>query len=284
MEKKFWWIIFSSLLFILITIFVLRYFSFKVRSNSESKTVATTSTQSVNQPQRPPEEKINPEKFYFPILLYHHIVKLKNQSSYYVSPEIFESQMKWLKDNDYHVVSYDKFYQAAIGKGTLPSKPVVITFDDGLKDQYTDGFPILKKFGYTATFFIKLNNFNKGGLNTQMAKEMIQEGMTIGSHSVNHDNMAQMDSTTLNSELIDSKKYLEKTLGVEIKYFSYPGGAFSSKTIIATKNAGYLSAVTTKHRAYQEIKTPDSLFQVSRIHIDDEMPTFIDWVQGKNLY
>ena len=265
------------------------YFIYNIENNSSLNLNSGNIFPSklVDQPQKPEEEQINPEHFYCPVLLYHHIAKSKVQNSYYVSPEIFEEQMKWLKENNYHVISYDKFYQAASGEGTLPSKPVVITFDDSLLDQYTNAYPILRKYNYPATFFVKLNDVsNKGtsALTFSEIKKMAENGMTIGSHSMNHDNMADMDTNTLYYELNQSKKVLEQNTGVKIKYFSYPGGAYSSSTVIATKNAGYLSAVTTKHKVFQEIKTPNSIFQIPRVHIDDEMPTFIDWVQGINLH
>lgn len=229
--------------------------------------------------------EIKPTEFYAPILMYHHIEKKEPQNSYYVSSEIFREQMQWLKDNNYKVVSYDDFYKKAVGLGELPEKPVIITFDDGVIDQYTNALPILKEFGYTATFFIKLNNVGegKGGMTWDMIKELIDSGMTIGSHSMNHDNMANMDEKTLKYELTESKKVLEENLDINIYYFCYPGGAYSEETIKATQDAGYRSASTTSHKVIHKIKNYEDLFKIPRIHIDDEIPTFVDWVQGKNL-
>lgn len=241
--------------------------------------------ENVPEPESSLEELIVPKgKFYAPIINYHHIAKVSPQNSYYVSPEIFDSQMKWLKDNHYTVISLDDLVAAAKEEQGLPQKPVVITFDDGLQDQFKKGYPILKKYGYTATFFVKLNNTNKGGLSWQDLKQLQSQGNIIGSHSLNHDNMSHMSTEQLQKELIESKRILEDNLGKEIKYFSYPGGEFSQNTIDEVKKAGYVAAVTTKHNVYQEIKNQDSLYTLPRLHIDDEMPTFIDWVQGKNLF
>lgn len=238
------------------------------------------------------EEKVQPTTLnipkkvgyvYCPILLYHHIAKVEPQDSYSVSPEIFDQQMKWIKDNGYTVISYDDFYQAMSRKKPLPAKPVVITFDDGVSDQYQSGFPILQKYGFSAMFFLKMNNIGKSGrLSWTEIKKMRDAGMEIDSHSVNHDNMAKMDLATMRTELSESKKTLEDNLGIDIKYFAYPGGAYSATTEIETKVAGYLSATTTKHEVYHKIA--GDFFAVSRIHIDDEMPTFTLWIQGKNLY
>jgi len=224
-------------------------------------------------------------KIYAPILMYHHIALKKPQDSYYVSPEIFEKQMQWLKDNNYNIISFDDLYSALMGQKNLPEKPVVITFDDGVIDQYENALPILQKFNYTATFFIKLNNVwpDKGGMTWQMLRKLVEAKMTIGSHSMNHNNMANMGSSQMEYELTQSKEILENQLKIKVKYFSYPGGAYSDSTIAAIKKAGYLAAVTTKHEVFHQIKTRDDLYKISRIHIDDEIPSFENWVQGINL-
>lgn len=246
----------------------------------------------INQAVLPPKIELNNklsesipkiDKFYAPVLAYHHIADTWPQNSYYVSPKIFEKQMQWLKDNNYTVISFEQLYGAMRQNNTLPEKPVVITFDDGNRDQYTNAFPILKKFGYTATFFIKINNVGTSGMKWSQIKELSSAGMTIGSHTVNHDNLALMSQKTLDYELKESKRILEKNLNVPIKFLCYPGGMTSEKVVTATKNAGYLAAATTKHKVYQEIKNENSVYLIPRIHIDDEMPSFIQWVQGKNL-
>lgn len=259
-----------------------RYTLFRPQKLKEVKGI---SIQPTLQPSPTPDEGTIPTgKFYAPILAYHHIALKRPQNSYYVSPQIFDAQMKWLIDNSYHIISFDTFYKAATGQAKLPKKPVVITFDDGDRDQFQNAFPILKKYGLTATFFIKINSANKSGMNWGQLRELAAAGNIIGSHSVNHDNMINMSESRLKYELEESKKILEQNIGVKIKYFCYPGGEYSDATVRATKKAGYLAAVTTKHKVYQEIKNDSSILTLPRVHIDDEMPTFIDWVQGKNLY
>lgn len=224
------------------------------------------------------------KKFYAPVLAYHHISYTWPQNSYYVSPKIFDSQMKYLKDNGYQVISLDLFYDAFKNSGELPEKPVVLTFDDGNADQYTKALPILKKYNYTATFFIKLNNIGKGGMSWEQIKTLAKEGMIIGSHTVNHDNLTRLSDKQLRYELTESKKVLEEKLGAPVKYLCYPGGAYSAKVIDAAKDAGYLAAVATKHKVYQEYRDENSLYTIPRVHIDDEMPTFTQWIRGINLF
>lgn len=261
------------------------YQNYFARIKATSKPQLTPGPTSSAKPEESNLKPIDPKHFYAPILLYHHVAERRFQNSYYVSPEIFEEQMAWLKENGYKVISLDDIYQAGLGQKNLPEKPLVITFDDGVTDQYTNALPILKKYDYPATFFIKLNNVGKGkgGMTWEQIKELTNAGMTIGSHTVNHDNLNMMSAKTLKYELEESKKTLEDKLGVKIKFLSYPGGAYSDKVIEAAQKAGYLAAVTTRHRVWQEIKNPNDFFRLNRVHIDDEMPTFTQWVQGKNL-
>lgn len=222
--------------------------------------------------------------FYAPVLMYHHIALKQPEESYYVSPETFKQQMQWLKDNDYHVISYDDFYNRAKSGIPLPDKSAVLTFDDGDEDQYQNAFPILKQFNYPATFYIITARVGGQGYMTwEQIAEMAKAGMTIGSHSVNHKEMAKLNVDQLRFELTQSKVILEQHLGIPIKYFCYPGGSYSLQVSAEAKTAGYLSATTTHHAVFHDIKNPGDLFTITRIHIDDEMPSFIQWIQGQNL-
>jgi peptidoglycan/xylan/chitin deacetylase (PgdA/CDA1 family) len=284
MKKSFIWLIISLIFLGLISFFgygrqtQLFYTSMSPVSNlnlvkSETKTVDIE-----------PSLKLNPTYFYAPIINYHHIAKVSPEQSYYVSPEILNQQMSWLVANDYHFVAYDELYQAMIGKTTLPSKPVIVSLDDGDADQYTNALPIFEEYHVPAIFFIISARVGQPGYMTwDQIKELSVSGMTIGSHGVNHDDMANMDEINLKLESEKSKQILEQNLGVKINFFAYPGGANSKQTIQAMKNAGYLSAVTTRHSPYQSIKNPDDLYRVPRLHIDDEMPSFISWVKGNSF-
>lgn len=283
--KRHWWLLLIPIVLILTAI--VSYFLFKTNSSnnrSRSQNLIPDFLTSLFDRNEQIAVNIKPKKVYAPILLYHKLIKVEPQDSYSVSPEIFDQQLTWLEDNGYTVISMENLYSALAGDGDLPANPVVITFDDGDSNQYSNALPILKKHRMKATFFIKLNNIGKeGGMSWSQIKTLSRAGMTIGSHSVNHDNMSQMDETTMRYELVQSKKILEKEIGEKIKFFAYPGGAYSQATIKATEDAGYLAAVTTHHNVYQQIRKKDDLYTLARVHIDDEMPSFIEWVQGINL-
>jgi|GEM_PF-1703657 len=225
------------------------------------------------------------DKFYAPILMYHHISDTMPAGPYVVRPATFEKQMAWLKDNNYTVISYSQFYEALTTQSPLPEKPVVLTFDDNDKDQYENALPILQKYNYKAIFFVPTAYVNvRGGVMTwDMLKTLLSDGMEIGCHSSTHPDLRVIPLKQLyDEELIGSKKILEKNLGISIKFFAYPGGAKSKSVVKAVEDTGYLSAVTTFY-------TPDHTYdenpyKVSRIYVDNNMDNFKDFIVGKNLY
>jgi len=222
-----------------------------------------------------------PGYIYCPILLYHHIASVSPQQSYFVSPAIFAEQMKWLSDNGYQSIKMTDLYVALSRRQKLPAKPVIISFDDGNHDQYENALPILKKYNFSAIFYIKLNNVEKsGGMSWQELRNLLDAGMEIGSHTVNHDALTSLSTDKVKYELSESKKILEDNLKIEISSFAYPGGSYNSDIEKAVADAGYKTAVSTRRNAYQKIS--GDLFLLPRIHIDDEMPTFENWVLGNN--
>ncbi len=224
----------------------------------------------------------NTARFYVPILMYHHIAVPKHPNPYFVAPEIFDQQMKWLVDNGYHNVSYEMFYQAMIGRAHLPPKPFVLTFDDGDRDQYENAFPILKKYGYSAMFYIVTRyTASPAYMSWDMLHTLVHNGMEIGAHTLSHPNLARLPLSAARYELEKSKAVLEYKLGIPIYYMAYPGGAYSRAVVQAVFQAGYRSAVTVRHSVYHVHN--ENLFLVPRIHIDSDMASFARYVQGVGL-
>ncbi len=217
-----------------------------------------------------------------PILMYHHIVKRKTHDPYSVSPEVFDRQMNWLKQNNYQVITYADFYQAMLKKTILPAKSVVITFDDGDIDQYTSAWPILKKYHYSALFYITTNFIgHTHWMNWKMLKDLADNNMEIGGHTMSHPNLAKLAAIDQQRELIVSKKILEKNLKIKINFFAYPGGAYGTSTVALLQKAGYISAATTQHNVFH--RPTENLYLVSRIHIDDDLASFIQFVKGTRV-
>ena len=141
------------------------------------------------------------------VLNYHKVDFYNDPLS--VTPPEFEQQMSYFKTYNFHVVSLDQIYDYLQNGTPLPTKPVVITFDDGYFDNYTYAYPILKKYKYPATIFVITTLVNKEGYITwSQAREMAENGISIQSHTVNHRPLSTQGNEKVTEELIKPKEII----------------------------------------------------------------------------
>lgn len=213
-----------------------------------------------------------------PILTYHHIAELPEKSSskpYYVTPKMFERQLQYLKDKNYRVVTAQEFYEL-LRKGKNPSqKTVMLTFDDGSKDNYKNAYPLLKKYGFPGVFYI---NSSKLQITKTQLKEMADNGMSIESHTASHKDLKKItDQTELESEIIGSKYAIEKITGKKVYSVSYPGCTYNDQVVNVAVKAGYKFGVTcSKYIDHY----PSRLFALSRMHIYNDFTNFKKRLSG----
>lgn len=212
-----------------------------------------------------------PEKFAgVPILMYHKVNPDSKAGGYglRVSPGSFEKQMAYLSRSGYHTISLSDLADHFEKGRPLPARPVIITFDDGYLDNYTYAYPILKKYGMTATIFVVagtvggINEFDYNGgrqPKNKMAgwkelREMAEGGVTIGSHTLRHPHLANLKPGEARHEIVESKKILEKGLNRPVEFFCYPYGNYDRDTVGMVREAGFRAAVTTEQGLgkYQE--------------------------------
>jgi len=186
-----------------------------------------------------------------PILMYHYIRTPPSQVAdllgyrLSVSPQSFQAQMSWLAMAGYHPVTLDDVRSYFAGKTPLPAKPVIITFDDGYADLYTNAYPILLSHGFKAVAYVVTNFVGQRGYLTKAEiLEMDHNRIEIASHTVNHPNLARSSYGSVVYELVASKRWLEALLGHPVLDFAYPSGQFNLQVIDALQSAGYDTAVT----------------------------------------
>src|SRR5438105_7688184 len=187
-----------------------------------------------------------------PILMYHYIRTPPSTRAdplgfrLSVAPAVFEAQMDWLHANGYHPFNLNQLRAYFGGAQALPSRPVVITLDDGYQDLYTTAFPILEAHGFTAVAYI-VSGFVDQPLYVTHAQvlEMDHAGIEIASHTVHHSDLARMGFGSVVSEVSQSKRQLEQLVGHSVLDFAYPSGQFNMQTVEAVRQAGYSTAVTT---------------------------------------
>ncbi|AZV55240.1 polysaccharide deacetylase family protein [Clostridium sp. AWRP] len=180
-------------------------------------------------------------------ILYYHSIDYEKGNELRVPKEKFREQMKYLKDNGYTTLTLNELYNFLAYNKPVPNKSVVITLDDGYKDNYENAFPILKEFGFKATVFMITSSVNneKDFLTSSELKQMDSYGMDIESHTVNHDKLDRLTYDKQIQTLKDSKEFLEKLLNKKIKYIAYPYGKWNESAIKALKTEGYSMAFTT---------------------------------------
>ncbi len=181
-----------------------------------------------------------------PILEYHAIQPPVSGSAYpqlFVPQADFVEQMKWLDDHGYEGVTLDQVENAWFKGGELPSKPVVLSFDDGYLSQYVAAFPALQHFHWPGV----LNLVTKGAdLPDDDVKKILDAdpGWELASHTVHHLDLPTLDASQLHEEVASSRKILQDRFGVPVNNFCYPAGKYDNTVIAAVKAAGYRGATS----------------------------------------
>lgn len=180
-----------------------------------------------------------------PIVVYHHVVPNHAPGALFVTPDLFEQQLGYLRDNGYQSISFDDLADSLELGLPLPQRPVILSFDDGWENQHQYGFPLLQKYGFTGTFYVVTDYLDhQNFMTTDALKTMMAAGNIVGAHSRSHPALAGVGSARLKDEIAGSKAWLENRFGVPITSFAYPYGSYSASVVAATKAAGFRTART----------------------------------------
>lgn len=190
----------------------------------------------------------------FVALMYHHIGILQNpqdeQFPFTITPEMFEKQLLFLKQNGYEIATEHDIVHAFETGHTHLAKPVLLTFDDGYADNYTALFPLLQKYQAHALIFLITNRVGTPGyLTWEQVKEMKESGLvSFGSHTSSHRRLRSLPDDEIAQEITQSKQILEEKLGAPIASFCYPFGAggFDKRVRPQVFKAGYMLDFSTK--------------------------------------
>ena len=195
-----------------------------------------------------------------------------------VPPSVFDMQMKYLVDSGCVTITPDELYAGLNGELELPEKPVLITFDDGYIDNYTNAFPILKKYGLHATVFVipAFTSVNPGYMTWEQLKEMEANGITVESHTLTHPKLEELPDDEIRSELLNSKSLLEQNLGHPIEFLAYPTGTYNLHIAGIAQAAGYKGAFTIK---YGIVDKGSNFFALERVPIFHSPTTMKDFYE-----
>lgn len=176
-----------------------------------------------------------------PILAYHQVND--EGGKYSISIRDFGEQMAYLTQQGYTAVTMAQLADFMAGEGPLPPKAVVITFDDGYADNFTNALPLLEKYGLKATVFIITDKVGQPGyLAWDEIRQMRSRGIEIGSHTLGHLALNELDMPEKVRQVTVSKAILEKELGGQIGVLAYPYGLFDATLFDILRSAGYKGA------------------------------------------
>ncbi len=208
-----------------------------------------------------------------PILLYHHIAEIGYSNRYYVSPQVFREQMQRLRDGGYVTLTANELANVIRNGGSLPARPVVITFDDGDLDVYQNAFPVLQDLGFKATLYVVSSYMGANGyISPEQLQELAQAGWEIGSHSMMHLDLT-LNHTLLTRELYQSKKDIEAAAGTQVTTFAYPFGRIDLLVVEKTRDFGYIAGMGLGEQVEQG---PNTIYYLSRreVQADYDLSAF----------
>ena len=209
------------------------------------------------------------------VLNYHQI----NDNFSYISVPIndFDAQMNYLTENGYIAITPDALLSSLEGELELPPKPMLITFDDGYIDNYTNAFPILQKYGLRATVFVIPALVGKNGyMDWDQLKEMEENGITVQSHTLNHIALENLSDDGLRVELLNSKLMLEEKFGHPVDFVAYPTGTYNLHIAEIANEVGYKGAFTIK---YGNVDLGSNFFALERVPIFHTPTTMKDFYE-----
>jgi peptidoglycan/xylan/chitin deacetylase (PgdA/CDA1 family) len=191
-----------------------------------------------------PQSAWEPHTGPVPILEYHVLGAAPADAPYpelYVTRPDFHHQMDWLEEHGYEAVTLEMVERAWYHGGTLPAKPVVISFDDGYRPQFTYALPELRRHGWPGVLNLKAEGSD---LYTSNVEAMIDAGWELAAHTINHQDLTTLGAAELKEEVAGSRAILRREYGVPVADFCYPAGQLDATVIAAVKAAGYTTATT----------------------------------------
>lgn len=202
-----------------------------------------------------------------PILCYHQLRNWQPSDSrtaraYIVPEKAFAEQMKALADSGYHTILPDQLMDYLQKGSPLPSKPVMLTFDDTRLDQYTVGLTEMNKYGFKGVFFIMTVSLGRPGyMSADQVKQLSDAGHTIGSHTWDHHNVKKYQGQDWETQIEKPSKQLEQITGKPIDYFAYPFGLWNHEAIPQLQERGFKASFQLSENRDKEFP----LFTIRRI-------------------
>ncbi len=208
------------------------------------------------------------------VLCYHRVCNLPETDDVmkylHVPLAAFTEQMAFLARGNYNIITLEQLIDYRDNNREPPPKTIIMTFDDGYRDNYVNAFPSLQRYNLKGTFFLVTDYIDRDRIfswlkldekslaHSQQSRQywmplsreeilsMSAQGACFGSHTKSHCHLNEIDPSKVGEELVGSREYLEEILATPVRCFGYPYGEVSKSVKALVKVAGYHSAVGTK--------------------------------------
>lgn len=195
-----------------------------------------------------------------PILMYHRVAPqgAQKMNRYRITPEQFEEQLSYLRDNGYYGIDLNKWLRAMMTRQPLPGRAIALTFDDGYKDFYEFAWPLLNKYKFSATVFLvadllgKTNSWDKEFgeelplMNEEEIAFLQQNGIGFGSHTATHRALGSLSPTQVVEEVVRARTILHGKLDVPVRSIAYPYGSTNGVVSHICGGVGYQIGLTVQ--------------------------------------
>jgi peptidoglycan/xylan/chitin deacetylase (PgdA/CDA1 family) len=207
-----------------------------------------------------------------PILMYHLVAQAPPGSAYpglWVSPARFTAEIGALARAGYRAITLGDVWAAWHGRGGLPPRPLVVSFDDGYASQFTHARPVLDAADWPGVLNLEVKNVGlAGGLTRVQVADLVRDGWEVDAHTMTHPDLTTVGPGALHREVAGSRAWLRRVFRIPVNFFAYPAGRFDPTVQAAVRAAGFRGAQTTDRGAASPRDDPTSL---PRIRVTPEM-------------
>jgi peptidoglycan/xylan/chitin deacetylase (PgdA/CDA1 family) len=211
---------------------------------------------------------VHPHNRAVPILEYHVIGTPPSGAPFpelYVTRSDFHAQLAWLRRHGYTAVTLRRVADYWRLGYALPPHPVVVTFDDGYREDFTNVRPLLRRRHWPGVLNLAVQNVLDGKLTVRQLRALVRAGWEIDAHTLTHPDLTTLDSAELRRQVAGSRRWIRRRLGVPVDFFCYPSGRYDTAVLAAVRAAGFLGA-TTEQQGFASPR--DGLLTLDRVKVN----------------
>ena len=204
-----------------------------------------------------------------PILMYHVIAPPPSGARFpglYMPAAEFAAEMRGLARAGYQAVTLDRVRRAWFGRASLPARPIVLSFDNGYRTQYTRALPVLRRLSWVGVENIQLSGLPpaQGGLTGREVRALLAAGWELDTQGWSHADLTTLDAEQLHYQVAVARRILRHAYHVPVDWFCYPSGRYNPTVAAAVKAAGYVGATTVSPGW---ARPADDLYRLPRLRV-----------------